>query len=1117
METDGVVIDERSFPGRQGRLLFAYLVAEQGRPVPRDELAEALWGEALPATWQKALTVRVSKLRNLLADRGIDGAHALTSAFGCYRLELPEGTWVDVIVAANATREAEEALAAGDLEQAKTAAALATSLLGQPFLPGEEGTWVEEKRSGISDVRGRALSVLTDACLRSGETREAVKWAEEITALEPYRETGYRRLMQAHAAAGNRAEALQVYERCRRLLAEELGAYPSPETESIYRELLGAPSLVDGVAAPEPAPPGSLDRELKARGRPALRVLAARRRTALLIATGVALLLAVGIAVTAVVFRGSSAPLARAAANSAAVIDTKSNRVVADIPVGNGPTRIAIGAGAVWATSERERAVLRVDPKSKSVQRIPVGDPSGIAVGGEAVWVANSLDGTVMRIDPGTNRVVQTIPVGVTPNAVVFARRALWVTSADDRSVNKIDPVSGYVVKRIPTGALGRGVAVGARSVWVTDESSRSVVRIDPDRGQVVQTVTVGNGPTGIAFGAGFVWVVNALDGTVMRIDPQTNTVTATTAVGEGPDDIAADSDAVWVSSEFSQAIVRIDPAKADVVERIPIGHRPEGLAVTGKQLWAAVQPSGAGHRGGRLVVLVPPNPGGSASIDPSFWNWAGTIAALSPAYDGLVDVARRGGSEGTQIVPNLATSLPVITAGETSYAFQLRRGIRYSNGTLVKARDFRRALERPFRGRSSAAQLFPSLVGADACKRRPRSCDLSQGVRTDDASGTIVFHLRRPDPDFLGTLVGWAPIPPGTPNRDLGTRPIPSTGPYKIESYVPNRELTLVRNPYFHVWSRVASPDGFPDEIVTRFSVDPRAAVAAVEGGQADLVVAPDQPEELEPRYPSRLHLHPEQATVFLFLNTTLPPFDDVRVRRALNLAVGRAAVATSLGGPQLAQVTCQLRPPGTVGFRRYCPYTADPDRTGEWKAPDLTRARRLVAASGTAGMKVTVWTSPDYWEPAAREAVSTLKKLGYRARLRLARDLDALLVKEGDAKTHRVHAGMVGWYAIPRTPSSIPATLTCDSIRPGNQNLNPSFLCDRRVDAQIQRALKLQITDPDAAVRIWARVEIELVDLAPWVPLVTPWSADFVSKRVGNYQYNPTDRILFDQLWVR
>ena len=182
-----------------------------------------------------------SKLRAALADAGLDGRELLTAAFGCYRLDLPEGTWVDLFAAASSAQEAEEALAAGDLEQARAAAESAESLLRRPFLPGEDGAWVEQKRRELADIRERALSVLADACLRSGAAREAAKWAEEPIALSPFREAGYRRLMEAHVAAGNRAEALQVYEQCRRLLAEELGAYPSPETESIYRALLAAP------------------------------------------------------------------------------------------------------------------------------------------------------------------------------------------------------------------------------------------------------------------------------------------------------------------------------------------------------------------------------------------------------------------------------------------------------------------------------------------------------------------------------------------------------------------------------------------------------------------------------------------------------------------------------------------------------------------------------------------------------------------------------------------------------------------------------------------------------------------------------------------------------------
>jgi class 3 adenylate cyclase len=219
--------------------------------VPRDELADAIWGESPPATWEKALTVIASKLRGLLAEDGI----TLTNAFGCYRLELPEGTWVDLFAAAGSAEDAEEALVAGELDQARAAAESAESLARLTFLPGEGGTWVEQKRRDLADIRERALSVLADACLRSGAAREAARWSQELIALSPFSEAGYRRLMEAHAAAGNRAEALRVYEHCRRLLAEELGAYPSPETEAIYRRLLETPTVHGEAQAASEAPP----------------------------------------------------------------------------------------------------------------------------------------------------------------------------------------------------------------------------------------------------------------------------------------------------------------------------------------------------------------------------------------------------------------------------------------------------------------------------------------------------------------------------------------------------------------------------------------------------------------------------------------------------------------------------------------------------------------------------------------------------------------------------------------------------------------------------------------------------------------------------------------------
>jgi YVTN family beta-propeller protein len=1082
-------VSERGQPlevgsGKQ-RALLALLLLNFGEVVSTDRLIDGLWAERAPASAPNSVHIYVSRLRRALGNGLLETrGHGYVLALDSEQLDL---TRFERLL-----DEGREFLADdGAAPAAETLRAALALWRGPPLADFGSEPFAQDEIARLEELHVNALEERIEADLALGRHAALVPELEALVREHPLRERLCAQLMVALYRSGRQAEALEAYQQARRMLREELGLEPGRNLQELERAILNH------------------DPELDLPKRtPSVRERAPRRGGAL-IAIGAAVLLSAAVAIAAIELTGGDGPgLAAASANSVAALDTRSNRIVADVPVGNGPTSVAVGEGSVWVTNALDRSVSRIDPDSGAVlQRIDVGgDPSGIAVGAGAVWVANSLDGTVSRIDPQTNREVQAIPVGVTPTALAVGDGVVWVTSAEERNVARIDVARGRVVgDRIATGALGHGIAVGAGSVWVTDGSSRSVVRIDSRRGSVVDGVSVGNGPTGIAFDDGSVWVANSLDGTVMRIDPGTSRVTATIPVGEGPDGIAVGSDAVWVSGEFSEKIARIDPAENRVVERIPIANRPKGLALHENRLWIAVQASGAGHRGGRLVV------GGDleGSIDPSFMSWAGTISALSTAYDGLVGPARRGGSEGGQIVPNLARSLPVITAGGTTYAFQLRRGIRYSNGTLVKASDFRRAFERRFHG--DFPPTIP-LLGADACKRRPRSCDLGRGIRTDDATGTIVFHLRRPDAQFLRWWAWTPPIPRGTPDRDTGTRPVPSTGPYMIESYAPERALTLVRNPYFHVWSRAARPDGFPDEIEFRMGL--RNGVAAVERGRADVTfMSNEQPEyikafeDFRARFASRVHLEPVQATVLLFLNTTQSPFDDVRVRRAVNYAVDRAAIAGSYG---VSQPTCQLRPPGTVGFRRYCPYTAAASKVGEWKAPDLARARRLVAASGTQGMSVVVWTYPGFWERAAEASVRALRQLGYRAKIRRAEDYDDYIATASDGTTRRVQAGMVGWYGVPRAASSL-----LDLFRCSPPDL--SFFCDRRIDARIARALEIEATDPDAAVALWTGIEHDIVDLAPWAPLFTPVHASVVSARVGNYQRNPEVGLLLDQLWVR
>ncbi|HTJ76880.1 MAG TPA: tetratricopeptide repeat protein [Acidimicrobiales bacterium] len=237
VEADGVAVDEGGL-GRLGRLALAYLVTERQRPAARTEVAELLWGDDLPRSWETSLRGVALRIRGVLSAAGLP-AEVLTSAFGCWQLKLPPGTEVDVEVAAEDLARAEAALAAGGLTEAKASAERAAVVAGRGFLVETDGSWVERRQADLRELHLRALEALADADAGLADWAGALRAAEEAVSIEPFRESGHLRLMQAHAGAGNRGEALRAYERCRRVLAEELGVNPSPQTEAAYLELLG--------------------------------------------------------------------------------------------------------------------------------------------------------------------------------------------------------------------------------------------------------------------------------------------------------------------------------------------------------------------------------------------------------------------------------------------------------------------------------------------------------------------------------------------------------------------------------------------------------------------------------------------------------------------------------------------------------------------------------------------------------------------------------------------------------------------------------------------------------------------------------------------------------------
>lgn len=238
--TDGSRIGSDAFPGPQGRAAFAFLVGHRGTPSARDALAEALWPPGPPPSWQTSLSSIVSKLRALFAGAGLDDSTSIEASGGCYELRLPAGTWIDHEVAADAIHEAETALKRDDPATAYGPSAVAHHIAKRPFLPGEDGRWFERRREKLASILVRALECRVRVYLWSEEYPLAVEAARDAVALRPFRESGYRLLMRAHAAAGNAAEALRVYERCRVLMSRELGVIPSPETRAVHSELLRA-------------------------------------------------------------------------------------------------------------------------------------------------------------------------------------------------------------------------------------------------------------------------------------------------------------------------------------------------------------------------------------------------------------------------------------------------------------------------------------------------------------------------------------------------------------------------------------------------------------------------------------------------------------------------------------------------------------------------------------------------------------------------------------------------------------------------------------------------------------------------------------------------------------
>jgi YVTN family beta-propeller protein len=1143
---DGVTVP---LGGPRQRALLATLLLNANRVVSRDRLIGELLGDSPSESADHTLRVQVSRLRKAI---DVDGGARLLSRAPGYLLRVEQDELdlyrFEALLAAGRT-----AAARGELERAAELLREAESLWhGRALADLEFEPFARIDIDRLEEQRLVTIEERTDLELALGRHAAVVAELEARVSEHPLRDRGRGQLMLALYRCGRQADALETYRAGRKLMSDELAIEPSRALRALEGAILrqepdlDLPAQNGGAVLTEvggdselgtaPNPPAARDAE------PGPPRAWNRRRNRVAVALAVALAGATAL-LLGVALQGSGLP--SAGGNTVGEIDAKGDALISVVSVGGPPGGIATGLGAVWTTDTADNLLVELSPSGRIIERVPVGNgPQGVAVGDGDVWVVNQLDRSVSQINPRAVRQVDSFPVGTGAGPVAFGDGKLWVANTADDTVSRIDPANGTVATVALPGSPA-GIAVGPDGVWVTSSSTGQLLLIDPDSDTITQAVEIGNGPAGVAAGGGAVWVADTSENTLARFDPGTGQVTPID-VGSAPLAVAYGAGALWVA-DSGGSVARVDP-KSGSVTRIHVGSQPSALALAGNSVWTTVLPALASHRGGTLrIVAEQPFQSLGTSVDPATFAGTSQWQMLSLTSDGLVGYRRTGGLAGSELVPDLATALPTPTDGGRTYTFRLRDGIRYSNGVAVRPEDFRHELERVFMiGNGYPQQFYTGIVGAQKClsaynpntqppQRTGGRCNLDHGIIVDDARHTVTFHLVAPDPDFLYKLAfSWADaVPATTPDHDMGRTPLPGTGPYMTQSITPTHvpgpdgyplafhTWTLVRNPRYQEWSTDAQPDGYPNRIVLTNDMDPDEATNQVERGSVDVLlgVPVARARELEVRYTNQLHNSVAPEVSGFVLNTRVAPFDRLAARQAINYAIDRARTVTLAGGQLQARPTCQILPPTLSGYQPYCPYTLSPSTSGSWHGPDLARAQRLVAASGTRGMTITVLIQPpDVANPTVRIGsylVSVLDQIGYHASLRSTQNVYAV---SHDSRK-RIQISWFTWEQDYAAPSNFFDPLfTCRSFTPDTpQNTNGAEFCDPRVDSLIQHAGELQALAPGTASGIWSQVDREITNEAPWLPLYNSLTPIATSARAGNYQYHPFWQLLLDQIWVQ
>lgn len=478
--------------------------------------------------------------------------------------------------------------------------------------------------------------------------------------------------------------------------------------------------------------------------------------------------------------------------------------------------------------------------------------------------------------------------------------------------------------------------------------------------------------------------------------------------------------------------------------------------------------------------------------IDPQLSYTLEGWEVLWNVYTPLLTYRHARGGEGTEVVPGLAEALPEISDDGLTYKLKLRPNMKYSDGTPIKASDFTYAIQRLFKADSGGSVFYDVIAGAK--EYADGTADTITGITTDDATGDITIQLTAPNGTFenlLGLMFA-APVPPSAPlDSDATNSPPPSSGPFMISAVDAPRTLTMERNPEFQTVKdagAVEVADANVDKITLIENKNQSAQVTDIIQNKVDFMIDPppaDRLQELKTRFSDRFRMEDSINTYYMFMNTERAPFNDLKVRQAINYAIDPEALNRIFGGR--LHPTQQVLPPGMPGYEEYKLYPG----------PDMNKAKQLLAEANPADRDITVWTDDEPDRKRIGEYYhDLLTQLGFNATLKVIAG-DVYWTTIGNQSTPDVDTGFADWFQdFPHPDDFFRPLLHGDSILPTNGN-NLSRANIAANNATMDELLTKQLTDEGVEQR-YADLDRAYMEQAVWAPYGNEQFTTFLSERM-------------------